>query len=236
MLRNNARRSIARRIATGAPLALGLQLPTVSRAGCDLKTLELPVRMVSHRAIATVGINGTTVPLLVDSGAFFSFLTEAAAQQLGLPTRQLPGSLRIEGLTGGVTARLTTVAHLQMADGDLPGVDCAQIRRSRHQRDATLDDLSTLDRTLPPQSQIRSSMALLYERHDVALEPARNGRSWARVELGIELDKALDDCDAAVGADSKNASFLDSRAWVYLRQGQGKPRKAQAAASRGNEA
>ena len=532
MLRNNARRSIARRIATGALLALGLQLPTVSRAGCHLKTLELPVRMVSHRAIATVGVNGTTVPLLVDSGAFFSFLTEAAAQQLDLPTRQLPDGLRIEGLTGGVTARLTTVAHLQMADGDLPGVDfivggneagagamgllgrnilgfadteydlahglirlaipndecekanmaywadgtpasmvellhdarektpaisarlllnghkvtalfdtgattsvslaaahdagvkdadmqsehrmaglgrgkadawtasfdsvqlggetvehnrlevgdfdlhgidmlvgidfflshhiyvsrqqsrmyftynggpvfalnasaspglaasaadagdkptaddyarrgaaslarkdaaaaladldraCAmepgnaayfttrasvhlalhepdkaladldaalrldpaqadarieraQMRRSRHERDATLDDLSTLDRTLPPQSQIRSSMALLYEsldmpaqalaqwndwiaahRHDIALEHAWNGRCWARVELGIELDKALDDCDAAVDADSKNASFLDSRAWVYLRQG--KLKKAQA--------
>ena len=123
MLGNNARWSIARRIATSALLALGLQLPAASRAGCDLKTLELPVRMVGHRAIATVGINGTKVPLIVDSGAFFSFLTEAAAQQLNLPTRLLPGGMRIQGLTGSVTARLTTVSHLQMADGDLPGID-----------------------------------------------------------------------------------------------------------------
>ncbi len=523
--RNNVRPSIARRIAIGALLALGLQLPGISHAGCHLKTLELPVRMVGHRAIATVGINGTKVPLLVDSGAFFSFLTEAAAQQLNLSTRMLPGGMRIEGLTGGVSARLTTVAHLQMADGDLPGIDfivggneagagamgllgrnilgfadteydlahglirlvipsdecekanmaywagdtpvsmvellrgyrektpdirallllnghkvtglfdtgatttvsldaahdagvkdadmktegrmtgagrgkanawtasfdsvelggesvrhnrleigdfdqrgfdmlvgidfflshhiyvsrqqsrmyftynggpvftlnasappdpvasaadtgtgdtlaadelarrgaaslarhdaaaaladldraCAldpgnatffatrasvrmalkepdkaladfdtalrldpgqsdariqraQIRHFRNEHDATLDDLATLDKTLPPQSQIRLSMALLYEslempaqalvqwndwipahRHDIALEHAWNGRCWVRVELGIELDKALDDCDEAVDADPKNASYLDSRAWVYLR-------------------
>ena len=526
MPRNNTRWSVARRIATSALLALGLQLPAASRASCDLKTLELPVRMVGHRAIATVGINGTKVPLIVDSGAFFSFLTEAAAQQLDLRTRQLPDGLRIQGLTGSVTARLTTVSHLQMADGDLPGVDfvvggneagaggmgllgrnilgfadteydlahgiirlvipndgcenanmaywagetpvsmvellhdyheklpdirtklllnghkvtamfdsgatttvsldaahdagvkdtdmqrdgrmtgagrgkanawtaafdsvelggetvrhnrlevgdfsehgfdmlvgidfflshhiyvsrkqqrmyftynggpvfalnasappdpaasaadadagdkqtaddlarrgaaslarkeaaaalvdldraCALepgnatyfvtrasvhlalkqqdkaladfdtalrldpgqadariqragIHRSRNERDATLDDLATLDRTLPPQSQIRMGMALLYEsldmpaqalaqwndwipahRHDITLEHAWNGRCWARVQLGIDLDKALDDCDEAVDADPKNASYLDSRAWVFLRQ------------------
>ena len=515
------------RIATGALLALGLQLPAVSQAGCLVKTLELPVRMVGHRAIATVDINGSKVPLLVDSGAFFSFLTEAAAQQLNLSTRMLPEGIRIEGLTGGVTARMTTVKHLQMLHGDLPGVDfivggneagagamgllgrnilgfadteydlahglirfvvpndecenanmaywagdtpvsmlellrddrartpdiraylllnghkvtalfdtgatttvsldaahdagvkdadmkplgrmtgagrgmadawsasfksvelggetvnhdrleigdfelrgidmlvgidfflshhvyvsrkqsrmyftynggpvfdlnasappdpaasaadagasealsadgyarrgaaslarkdtaaaladldraCAlepgnaaffatrasvhlaqkepakaladldtalrldpgqaearfqraQIRRFRNERDAALEDLSTLDKTLPPQSQTRLAMAQMYEsldmpaqappqwndwirahRHDIALEHAWNGRCWVGAELGIELDKALDDCNEAVDADSKNASYLDSRGWVYLRLG-----------------
>jgi tetratricopeptide (TPR) repeat protein len=122
-----------------------------------------------------------------------------------------------------------------------PGQADARIQRAglhhfRKERDAALDDLATLDRTLPPQSQIRMGMALLYEsldmpaqalaqwndwipahRHDIALEHAWNGRCWARVQLGIELDKALDDCDEAVDADPKNASYLDSRAWVYLR-------------------
>ena len=49
-------------------------------------------------------------------------------------------------------------------------------------------------------------------------------RSRARVELGIELDKALDDCDEAVDADKDNPSYRDSRAWVYLRLD--KPQKA----------
>ncbi|MCK9686956.1 aspartyl protease family protein [Scleromatobacter humisilvae] len=527
MTKDTTQLPIARRMAAVALLSLGLQWPFASHAGCSIGTVALPVKMVGTRAIATVGINGTQVPLLVDTGAFFSFLTEAAAQQLGLRTRALPGDIRVQGLTGSVAARLTTVDHLKLLDGDMPGMEfivggneagsgamgllgrnilgamdteydlahgvirfvvpgdgcekanmaywagdtpvamvellkdyrlkrplirarvelnghaaiamfdtgatttvsldaahsagvkdaamtatglmtgagsgkakawtapfdsislggetvrhnqmevadfdlpgtdmlvgidfflshriyiaqkqsrmfftynggpvfalnasappdpaasrpdaaagekmsadeyarrgaaslarrdaaaaladldraCAQepgnaaffamrasvhlalkqedkalsdldtalqldagqaeariersaIRRTRNERGPVLDDLSALDRTLPPQSQIRQRMALLYEsmdmpaqalaqwnlwiaahRHDIALEHAYNGRCWARVQLDIELDKALDDCDEAVDADSKNASYLDSRAWVFARLG-----------------
>jgi predicted aspartyl protease/tetratricopeptide (TPR) repeat protein len=526
------RRALARRLATSALLALALHLPTASHARCQLKTLEIPVKMVDHRAIATVTIDGTPVPLIVDSGAFYSFLTEAAAQQLQLATRPVPFGLRVDGLTGSVHTRMTQVKHLGVGGGDLSDIeflvggneaggggmglmgrnilsaldteydlahgmirlvrtndDCdkanmaywagdtpismvdllkegpremlppiratlllnghevdalfdtgattvvsldaahsagvkdadmkrmgqmmgagrgkadawtaafdrvelggeavlhnhlevgdfhlrgadvlvgidfflshhiyvskkqkrmyftynggpvfalntraptpeaaassaeppasgpadtmsaddyarrgaaslarqeakaaladldracalepgngaffamrarvhaalkdvdktaqdldtalrldpgqaearierAWLRQFRSQRDAALEDLSVLDKTLPPQSQIRLSMATLYEslalpaealaqwnqwipahRHDIALEHAYNGRCWVRAELGLELDKALDDCDEAIDADPKNASYLDSRAWVQLRLG-----------------
>ena len=55
-------------------------------------------------------------------------------------------------------------------------------------------------------------------RRDVAL----NSRCWARVLLSIELDQALDDCDAAIDAEPKNAAYLDSRGWVHLRMGNDK--------------
>ena len=112
------------------------------------------------------------------------------------------------------------------------------MRMSHGEPQAALEDLAMLDKALPPQAQLHAEMARLYgalgrpeqviaqwtlwisaHPHDVALESARNGRCWARMALGIELDKALDDCDEAVDADPKNASYLDSRAWVYLRQG-----------------
>jgi tetratricopeptide (TPR) repeat protein len=105
-------------------------------------------------------------------------------------------------------------------------------------RDKALEDLAVLDQRLPPQSNLRDWMAQLYETfempaqalkqwnlwipahpHDVDLGAAYNGRCWNRAELGIELEQALDDCDAAVDTDPKNASFLDSRGWVYLRMG-----------------
>lgn len=91
-------------------------------AECQIATRELPVTMLGNRPIANVRINGTDVRLMVDSGAFFSFLTEAAAQQLELPVVRAPRGMRIFGLTGSVDARMTTVARLQLSKGEMRDV------------------------------------------------------------------------------------------------------------------
>ncbi len=59
-----------------------------------------------------------------------------------------------------------------------------------------------------------------FHPHDIALADAYNERCWSRVRLNVALDKALDDCDAAIDLDGKAASYLDSRGWVRLRMGQ----------------
>jgi len=157
------------------------------------------------------------------------------------------------GSAGFFTTRASVHLALKEADkamADLdealrldPGQADARIARARMRaagghRELALDDLSVLDQTLPAQAQIRRVMARMYagfempaqtlaqwnlwipaHPHEISQDSAYNGRCWARVELGIELDKALDDCDEAVDDDSKNASYLDSRAWLYLRLG-----------------
>ena len=131
-----------------------------------------------------------------------------------------------------------------------PGLASARIRRAwMHYQadaaDAALADLAELDRTLPPQSQIRASMALLYvdadqparalpqldhwirfHPHDIGLAGAYNSRCWARVLLGIEMDKALADCDAAVDLGGDKAAYVDSRAWVRVRMSEWKQAKS----------
>ena len=73
-------------------LAAVAQWPASSRAaGCTLTTVELPVHMVGNRAIATIGINGQDVQMLVDSGAWYSTMSPAAAAQLQLKPRYVPG-------------------------------------------------------------------------------------------------------------------------------------------------
>jgi len=106
-----------------ALLALALQSPTLVQARCQLKAIDLPVKIVGTRAIATVDINGTKVPLLVDSGATFSTLTDATAAQLNLSMHALPVDFHVSGLLGRVQARLTTVDHLKLGNGDLPDMD-----------------------------------------------------------------------------------------------------------------
>ena len=109
-------------LVAGAFLAFGLQ-GAHAEARCSLKVMELPVKMVGSRAIATVGINGTTVPLIVDSGAFFSMLTHGAAAQLKLPLHHLPFGMEVQGLAGKVDAQATVVQHMELLKGDIPDVD-----------------------------------------------------------------------------------------------------------------
>ena len=112
-----------RRVAARSIATLALALPLAGRAGCNIARLELPVKMVDGRPIATVGINGTPVRLLVDSGAFFSFLTEGTAAQLNLRLHRLPEGMELQGMAGKIDAKMTTVDHLQLAKGDIPQTD-----------------------------------------------------------------------------------------------------------------
>lgn len=64
----HSRRAAA--IAACALVALGLAGATSAQAKCSAIFVELPVKMVGSRPIATVAINGTPVTLLVDTGAF----------------------------------------------------------------------------------------------------------------------------------------------------------------------
>lgn len=103
-------------------MALGAAImPT--RAACKLTSLDLPVTMKGLRPVTTLGINGSNVPLMVDSGAFHSVLTFAAAKQLGLQVGPLPYGLRIEGFSGEVDAGLARVHRLRLPLGEIPDAE-----------------------------------------------------------------------------------------------------------------
>jgi len=112
-----------RRWLAGALAALAMLCPAAGKAACSVKYMELPVRMIGSRAVATVGINGTDVPLVVDSGAFFSMLTPAAAEQLHLRLHSLPHGMSIQGLAGKAEAQAATVDRLQLFKGEVPNVE-----------------------------------------------------------------------------------------------------------------
>jgi len=109
---------------TAALLVVSLSAAAASaRAGCELSQMEIPVRIVDFRPIATLKLNGTVVPMLVDSGAFFSMLSASTATQLNLPTRALPAGARVEGYTGRIEARQTRVEKVGLRDAQLTNVD-----------------------------------------------------------------------------------------------------------------
>jgi len=106
-----------------AVLLVTLSLATASAwAGCQVSQMEIPVRIVNLRPIATLTLNGTAMPMLVDSGAFFSMLSASTATQLNLPLRNLPFGARIEGYTGRIEARQTLVEKVKLRDAELTNV------------------------------------------------------------------------------------------------------------------
>ena len=117
-----ARRILAS-LAVGGWLVWGSLGALPAQAACRLQQLSLPVHMVDKRPISTLTINGTELPMLVDSGAFFSVLSDATATQLNLPLRSVPFEMRITGFAGDLKTRLTTVDKLGLKGAELPRVD-----------------------------------------------------------------------------------------------------------------
>ncbi len=119
-------------------------------------------------------------------------------------------------------------ALLGRGDLDLRGEDLARAEA----------DFSALLKAAPDDGGMQLRIASLYVRHrhwaeaiphydtwidahpkDDGLWSSLNERCWARAMLGKDLDKALDDCNAALKKGPRNAEVLDSRGMVYLRLG-----------------
>ncbi|WP_431262860.1 aspartyl protease family protein [Roseateles chitinivorans] len=91
---------------------------------CVIEAMTIPVRLVESRPVATLQLNGVAVPMLVDSGAFYSFLSASTAQQLALPLRRPPGNLKVYGVTGPVEGlRVTTVQRVALEGATLEHVE-----------------------------------------------------------------------------------------------------------------
>lgn len=104
--------------------ALALSAPVVAQAEkCQIAVVPMPVHMVHTRPIVTLGINGAQVPLLLDTGAFFSVLTDAAADQLQLKTRRMPRGMVVSGSTGNLDARLATADKVELLGIEVPNVE-----------------------------------------------------------------------------------------------------------------
>jgi tetratricopeptide (TPR) repeat protein/predicted aspartyl protease len=90
--------------------------PVAAAEHCALQSFaELPVTMEGLRPVVVLQVNGADTRFVVDSGAFYSMLTPAAAAELKLPTRPAPLGLRVGGVGGIITPRIATVDTLTLA-------------------------------------------------------------------------------------------------------------------------
>jgi tetratricopeptide (TPR) repeat protein len=112
----------------------------------------------------------------------------------------------------------------------------AEMHFYSHEDAEAVKNLDAAEQSAPKQDAVRLQLGHLYEhaglypaaisqydlwiaahREDALLVNALNGRCWSRALSGSDLDKALDDCNAALKLDPKSSAILDSRALVRLR-------------------
>jgi clan AA aspartic protease (TIGR02281 family) len=83
----------------------------------------LPVDMEGGRATTMVKINGTDTRFALDTGAFYSIMSNATASSLGLKLRALPFDFRISGIGGSANAQYTRVKEFGILDTTLKDVE-----------------------------------------------------------------------------------------------------------------
>jgi len=108
-------------------MAAGLFLatcPPAALAQCKVVQLaELPVTMENGRPVIGAKINGADVRLMLDSGAFWSVISYAKADELKLALAPLPYGSSIKGVAGDAKAKLARVETFTLANTPLKNVD-----------------------------------------------------------------------------------------------------------------
>jgi tetratricopeptide (TPR) repeat protein/predicted aspartyl protease len=92
-------------------------------AVCKRQALDLPVTIVGTRPVIPAKINNADVHFVIDSGAFFSMITQATADEFQLKTRMAPFGLRVNGVGGGTYPSVATVKTFALANIEVPNVE-----------------------------------------------------------------------------------------------------------------
>jgi tetratricopeptide (TPR) repeat protein/predicted aspartyl protease len=103
---------------------LTLVMSTSAFADCKVaKIAELPVTLVGRRAMvdAKFGVHDTR--FIVDSGAFYSTLSRAAATEFGLSIEPAPAWFRLQGINGDSSAWVGKAKDFSLANIPIHSVD-----------------------------------------------------------------------------------------------------------------
>jgi tetratricopeptide (TPR) repeat protein/predicted aspartyl protease len=106
-----------------AGVFMAIAVTPAAHAACSLGTVTLPVTMEGLRASVPVRINGKPTSLWLDSGAWFSTMSQARATDLGLPLHDAPQGFYMTGIGGSFTPQVAKIKLFGLLDSELHDVD-----------------------------------------------------------------------------------------------------------------
>ena len=101
-------------------------VPAAVYAACKVgKYADIPVTMAGRRPIVTAQINGRDARFILDSGAFFSTIAKANAQEYGLTLREIAPGARLKGIGGDTSLAAATARNFSIAGKPISNIDFA---------------------------------------------------------------------------------------------------------------
>ena len=112
-------------LTIAATLLAGVSaLPASAEKKCTVgRLLELPVTMSGLRPLVPVTINGKTVRMMADSGAFYSLISPGPAAELGLKLGAAPEGFRVTGIGGEARVSVARVKDFGLGPAMLHTVE-----------------------------------------------------------------------------------------------------------------
>jgi tetratricopeptide (TPR) repeat protein/predicted aspartyl protease len=105
---------------------LSLSFPAAAKAAntCKLgRVAELPITMSGYRPLLTAKINGKDARFVLDSGAFYSMISDATAAEYGLKLTPAPFGFTLKGIGGSVAPHIATVKEFGIAGAVIHNVE-----------------------------------------------------------------------------------------------------------------
>ena len=90
---------------------------------CQIAAAEVNVTMEDSHAHIPAKINGAAVSLILDSGAFWSVLSPAVAEELKLPQHMAPYGLQMEGIGGTSQVSIARVKSLEFSQANIKEIE-----------------------------------------------------------------------------------------------------------------
>lgn len=113
------------RVGVMAAMLLGGLVPAGAQAAgkCEVGVAATrPVTMVGQRPMVTAKFGDKAARFILDSGAFYSTLSRASAQEFGLPIRAIEG-FRVSGIGGDASAGVAAAKNFSLAGIPIPKAD-----------------------------------------------------------------------------------------------------------------
>ncbi|HEY7805856.1 MAG TPA: aspartyl protease family protein [Croceibacterium sp.] len=106
-----------------ALLALAAAPAQAAQEKCTVSAFTMPVTMEGTRASVPVSVNGVKTDFWLDSGAWFSIMPQAKADELHLKLERAPGYLRMYGIGGSFTPMVVHIKDFAVVGTALHDVD-----------------------------------------------------------------------------------------------------------------